>query len=275
MTWHAWTASGALALMALVAWPASPAAARPQANRAQAYYHFLLARHLESEGDADRAAAELRDAARLDPGAAEIRAELAALYARQDRPREAAEWGEAALALDASSAEAHRVLGFVAASQVGLDQSARLTDAAGLAAAVHAIEHLEAARRRDRFVDAAVEMTLARLYLRTGVPDKAIPVLLRMLSLDPDCPPVVLMLAEAYEAAGQLEPAADAFRRVAEQRPRDSELQARLGDLLFRLGRYGEAVAAWERALAGDLLEAERPGIERKIRAAREKEPRR
>lgn len=269
---YAWTALGALALLAVAA---VPAGASPQADRAQAYYHFLLGRHLEAEGEIDRAVAEFREAARFDPGAADIRAELAALYARQDRPREAAEWGEAALEIDASNPDAHRVLGFVAASQVGLEVSARLTDAAGLAAAVHAIEHLEAARRRDRLADVSIELTLARLYLRTGVPGKAIPVLVRVLALDPDRASVVLMLAEAYEASGELEQAAANFRRAADQRPRDSDLQDRLGDILFRLGRYREAVAAWERALAGDLHQADREGIERKIRTAREREPRR
>jgi tetratricopeptide (TPR) repeat protein len=271
VTWLVSTASGALALLALLATPG----AAPQADRAQAYYRFLLGRHLEAQGDIDRAAAEFREAARLDPAAAEIRAELAAFYARQDQPIEAAEWGEAALALDPSNPEAHRVLGFVQANAVGLESSGRLTDVAALASAVHAIEHLEAARRRDRFADVSVELTLARLYLRTGTPDRAVPVLLRVLALDPDRPVVVLMLAEAYEAAGQLEQAAAGFLRAAEQRPRDPDLQERLGDVLFRLGRYGEAVVAWQRALSESVQPAEREGIERKIRDAREREGRR
>ncbi len=262
-------------MLVLLALSAAPAAASPQADRAQAYYRFLLARHLEAQGEADRAATELREAAKLDPGAAEIRAELAALYARQDQPREAAQWGSAALEIDPSNREAHRVLGFVAAGQVGLDTSVRLTDAGGLAAAVRAIDHLEAARRTDRLADLAIELTLARLYLRTGVPGKAVPVLQRVLLSDPDRPTVVLMLAEAYEASGQLEEAAAGFRRATQQRPRDSDLHQRLGDVLFRLGRYREAVSAWQRALSGDLPPAEREGIERKIRTARELEPER
>ncbi len=272
MGWHGWTVSGVLALLAF---SAAPAAALPQADRAQAYYRFLLARHLEGEGEVERAATELREAARLDPGAAEIRAELAALYARQGRPREAAQWGRAALELDPSNREAHRVLGFLAAGQVGLDTLVRLTDPAGLAAAVRAIDHLEAARRTDRLPDLAIELTLARLYLRTGVAGKAVPVLQRVLLSDPDRPTVVLMLAEAYEATGQLEEAAASFRRVSQQRPRDADLHQRLGDILFRLGRYSEAIASWERALSGDLPPADREGIERKIRAARELEPQR
>lgn len=272
MGWAVLTTSGVIALLVL---GASPGAAGPQSDRSQAYYRFLLGRHLESEGEVDRAAAEFREAARLDPGAAEIRAELAAFYARQDRTREAAEWGEAALALDPSNTEAHRVLGFVAASEVGLEGSGRLADAAELATAVHAIEHLEAARRRDRLADPPIELTLARLYLRTGVPDKAIPVLLRMQALDPDRPILVLMLAEAYEASGQLEQAAAGFERAAAQRPRDAELQERLGDVLVRLGRYRDAIAAWERALSGRATAADREGLERKIRAAREREDRR
>ena len=38
---------------------------------------------------------------------------------------------------------------------------------------------------------------------------------------------------------------------------------------MLRLGRYADAIAAWERALAGDGHEVERAAIERKIGEAR------
>jgi Tfp pilus assembly protein PilF len=268
-----WRASSLAAVAAVVVAAGSPMHAAPQGDRARAYYHFLVARHLAGEAEIDRAAAEFREAARLDPASAEIRAELAALYAREERTREAAEWGEAALKLDPSHRGAHRVLGFLAAADTGLDEGGRLNDPARLAFAIDAIRHLEAARRPDRVADVPVELTLARLYLRTGVPEKAVPVLLRMLTLDPDRPGLALMLAEAHEAAGQLEPAADTLRRAVAQRPRDAGLLEHFGDLLFRLGRYREALGAWERALAAGSPGVDRESIERKIREARAKEP--
>jgi tetratricopeptide (TPR) repeat protein len=265
------------AVLAVLALPLAPApvTALPQADRAKAYYHFLLGRYLENEGDVRGAVAALREAASRDPASAEIRAELAALHARQDQVAEATKWGQAALAIEPANVEAHRVLGFVAASQVRLEARGSLAEPGAMAVAAGAIAHLEAARRPNLVPDGGIELTLARLYLRTGSPEQAIEVLGRMALWEPERPPVVLMLAEAYEAAGQLDKAAVNLQRAAEQRPRDSGLLDHLGDLLFRLGRYGQAVSAWERALAGDGERVNREGIERKIQAARERTPRR
>ena len=272
MTWPAWTASAALVVLA-AAVPAAGAA--PQQERAQAYYQFLLGRYLDGEGEVDRAVEAFREAARLDPGSGEICAELASLYAREDQAEKAVEWGEAALRLDATNHEAHRILGLIAASEAGLHERGRLADPARLAAAVHAVEHLESARRPDRLVDPSIDLTLSRLYLRTGRGEKAVPVLLRLVALDPERPGLSLMLADAYEQSGRLELAAESLQRAVDQQPRDPDLLDRLGDILFRLGRNAGALNAWERALAAGGPRVDREGLERKIRAAREKEPQR
>ena len=44
--------------------------------------------------------------------------------------------------------------------------------------------------------------------------------------------------------------------------------------MLFRLGRFDEAIAAWSRALAGDREDVDEAGIDRKIRSAKQKLPR-
>ena len=78
--------------------------ARPASGvTAQAYYHFMLGRHLESDGEIDRAIAAYREAARLDPRAAEIRAELAGLFARQGRVDDASREARAALEIDSAN----------------------------------------------------------------------------------------------------------------------------------------------------------------------------
>ena len=41
--------------------------------------------------------------------------------------------------------------------------------------------------------------------------------------------------------------------------------------MLFKLGRFDEAIAAWNRALAGDGDSIDRGDIDKKIRAARQK----
>ena len=62
-----------------------------------AYYQFLLARHAESEGDIDGAIEAYHRAAELDPKSADIPADLAALFVRLNRPREAIEAGGSTL----------------------------------------------------------------------------------------------------------------------------------------------------------------------------------
>ena len=64
----------------------APAAA-PQVPE-DATYYFLLGRYLEGGGKIDEAIAALRKAIALDPKSAEPRAELAGLYARQDKASE-------------------------------------------------------------------------------------------------------------------------------------------------------------------------------------------
>jgi tetratricopeptide (TPR) repeat protein len=68
-----------------VALPQAAAAVAP-ADPSAAYY-FILGRHLEDERKVDEAIAAHKKAIALAPDSAEVRAELAALYARQDRAR--------------------------------------------------------------------------------------------------------------------------------------------------------------------------------------------
>jgi len=54
--------------------------------------------------------------------------------------------------------------------------------------------------------------------------------------------------AQAHERAGRLEEALGCWRRIVEVRPRSPDLLNRIGDILDRLGRPGEAVAGWASA---------------------------
>jgi hypothetical protein len=59
------------------------------------------------------------------------------------------------------------------------------------------------------------------------------------------------------------------LRRAADQLSTNSVIQDHYGDVLFKLGRYEDAVAAWTRALAGDGDSIDRGDIDKKIRAAK------
>src|SRR5258708_3552248 len=88
----------------------------PRDQGPEATYYFLLARYLEGSGKIDDAVAALRQAMALDPRSAEPRAELAGLYARQDKAAEALTAAEDALTVDPKNQEANRILGSVLAA---------------------------------------------------------------------------------------------------------------------------------------------------------------
>ena len=85
------------------------------------------------------ALASLERARKLDPGAAEIPAEIAGYYYRQNRPADAIAAAEQALKIDKDNVEAHNILGTVYSSWAD----------GGVAARVGAVAGLDA-RRRDR-----------------------------------------------------------------------------------------------------------------------------
>src|SRR5262245_60597331 len=112
------TAAPAIA-HAQAAAPAAPvaqtaAAPAPQVN-ADAYYEFIMARRLESQGDQAGALAALQRAQTADPKSSMVRAEIAGFQLRRNRRPEAERAAGEALQLDADNSDAHRVLGLIAA----------------------------------------------------------------------------------------------------------------------------------------------------------------
>src|SRR6476659_2610657 len=93
--------------------PARPASSTADKDPA---YFFLLGRHLEGEGKVDDAIAAHKQAIALAPKAAELRAELAGLYARTDKAQEAMATAQEAVALDPNNQEANKILGTIYAA---------------------------------------------------------------------------------------------------------------------------------------------------------------
>jgi tetratricopeptide (TPR) repeat protein len=229
----------------LVSGLAAPAAAQPPARPGEsAAYYFIHGRHLESEGEIDEAIAAHRKAIELEPGSAELHAELAALYARQDRPREAVESAEAALQRDAKNREANRVLGSVYAALAEQRKALRPGDQPS-EYATRAISYLEAARR-DQAVDTGLELMLGRLYLQTRAYAQAVPTLERVVADQPGYPEAVWLLSLAYEGAGQTDRAVMAL----EDGPVFYRGRVRLAELHEREQRWKEAADAYAEAHA-------------------------
>ena len=101
--------------------------------------------------------------------------------------------------------------------------------------------------------------------------DESVNLLQKALQIDPENGSYLDSLGWAYFKAEKLDLAENNLRRAADQLKTNSVIQDHYGDVLFKLGRYGEAIAAWTRALAGDGDSISRTDIDRKIRDAKQK----
>jgi Flp pilus assembly protein TadD len=98
---------------------------------------------------------------------------------------------------------------------------------------------------------------------------EAIQLVQRALKVEPGNPSYLDSLGWAYVKQGNLADADKPLTDAAAQMPENSVVQDHLGELRFRQQRYADAVAAWERALAGDGESIDRAAIEKKLREAR------
>jgi len=197
----------------------------------QAYFLFIQGRALEGRGEIQAAIAAYRRAIELAPtAAAEIHAELAGLYAREGRASESVREGEAALRLEATNREAHRILGLVKATLAD-----RPTPGMSTASIVtEAIAHLEQALAGVR--DPGAELTLGRLYVRNHQSDRAIPTLTTFLREQPGYPEALSLLAEAYDEAGKPADAAEVWGAMVRSGPQGRDYRLRYATALANAG---------------------------------------
>ena len=93
----------------------------------------------------------------------------------------------------------------------------------------------------------------------------------RALALDPGNAAYLDSLGWAYFKLNRLDLAERHLREASAQMETNSVVQGHLGEILFKLGQYREAIDAWQRALAGDGESITRADIEGKIKAAKQK----
>jgi predicted Zn-dependent protease len=103
--------------------------------------------------------------------------------------------------------------------------------------------------------------------------DESVAYLKKALQMEPDNGSYLDSLGWAYFKSDRLELAEDNLRRAADQLKTNSVIQDHYGDVLFKLGRFNDAIAAWNRALTGDGDSIDRGDIDKKIRSARQKLP--
>jgi tetratricopeptide (TPR) repeat protein len=101
--------------------------------------------------------------------------------------------------------------------------------------------------------------------------DESVGYLKKALQIEPENGSYLDSLGWAYFKSDRLDLAEENLRRAADQLKTNSVIQEHYGQVLFKLQRYDDAIAAWTRALAGDGDSIDRSDIDRKIRAAKQK----
>jgi tetratricopeptide (TPR) repeat protein len=208
-----------------------------------------MGHYLEGRGEVDAAVAAYKRAEELDPSSPAIPAELAQLYARQDRAREAIDAAEQALKHDPNYSPAHQVLGMILAAlshsaeeSAGEDASAQVDDPMR----AQAIGHLEkVGPGPSGEIDDGVQLTLGRLYLSARQWPKAIKVLSQLLQQEPGWPQGIAMLARAYTLGGRN---GDAIALLKESARTDPSFFSSLADAYERDRRWKDAADAYQQA---------------------------
>jgi len=101
--------------------------------------------------------------------------------------------------------------------------------------------------------------------------DEAIRLVRKALEAEPENGAYLDSLGWAYFRKGDLDNAEKYLVSAAQRLPANSEIQDHLGDLQAKRNRWSEAIAAWNKALAGDGQDVEKAAIEKKISNAKGK----
>jgi tetratricopeptide (TPR) repeat protein len=147
-----------------------------------------------------------------------------------------------------------------------------------IATAYEAAGQLDAAEKELRQLVSADPLnadalnSLSYMFADRGLRlDEAIELAQRAVKIEPENPAYLDTLGWALFKQGRIDEAAAPLGKAATSLAGNSVIQDHHGDVLSKRGRTAEAIAAWERALAGDGEQIDRAAIEKKIRAARRK----
>ena len=219
------------------------------ANKAEAYYHFSLARLLEENGDFTKAIDEYKKAIQQDPQSSSVYIELANAYLRHRRVRDAVQEAENAIRLNTDNVDAHKLLGTIYLSIIGNEDSNRTP--ASSEYLKKAVREYETICRLDGS-DSNSLLTLGRLYRYDGQTDKAIASLNKLLELVPSSENGLSSLAQIYSDQGNLKEAINVFKKALEANPASPKILAELALTYEQNKDYKNAIETYKKAMEVD-----------------------
>jgi tetratricopeptide (TPR) repeat protein len=232
----------------------APAPVVPKkANRADAYYHFMVAHMYEEQvalyGRSDlanKAIEEYRLAIEEDPTSEYLTSGLAELYARTGRIRDAVLEAQDILKKDPNNLEAHKLLGRIYLRSLGDIQSGNGSQNV----LKLAIEQYEQIIKLD--ADSVDDhLLLGRLYRLNNDLQKAENEFKTAVKLSPDSEEAVTTLAYLYNEEGDTTRAAQTLSSIPDS-GRSAKLYSALGYTYEQKKQYKNAIDAYRKATALD-----------------------
>ncbi len=211
-------------------------------NKAAAYFHYVLSKLAEKEGNQPRSEEELKRAMELDPQSSLLRSETAEIRLRSGKVDEAMELCKQAIALDRQNPDAHFFL-----ANIYLFLSEQKSPKATQADAIN--EFLEVIRIHPK--KGLALLKLGQIYLQKQQPDKAIEYLEQGIDTPESSDEFHFLLAQAYQMKGNLKEAVDAALRSVQMNPSSRNMES-LEKLLAESGQAKEAVEIYKSVLAVD-----------------------
>ncbi|HEV2521258.1 MAG TPA: tetratricopeptide repeat protein [Candidatus Acidoferrales bacterium] len=262
--------------------PAVTASPDESANRAEAYYDFVMGHYYAQEyetasraEDVNKAIDFLKKAYALDPSSRQIGDELAEIYYQSQRIRDAVTEAQSILAKDPDNLPARRLLARIYVRTLG-----DLNNASGQRDTLaHAAEQYREILRLDP-TDSEAALWLARLYRLQNEHDNAEAVLRKLLAREPEnengveqltqllldegkskeaisalqailqrapTPRLWELLGDAYTQTQDLPNAEQAYRRASDAQPDDINHRKELAQSLLSQGKNAEALEQYQR----------------------------
>jgi tetratricopeptide (TPR) repeat protein len=218
-------------------------------RRAEAYYHFSLARNYEESGNFLNAVDEYKKAIQQDPQSANLYIELANAYLRNRQHNNAIREVESAIRINPESLEAHRLLGSIYYGIVRNEDTPRTP--ASSEYLKKAIQEYEKICSLDGS-DTNSLVVLSLLYRYDGQGSKAVETAKRLLDKAPSSEAGLANLAQIYSEQGNTQEAINVFKKALEVNPDSPRILEQLAIAYDQVKDYPNAIQAYRKAMALD-----------------------